>query len=203
MLKLKIPFERLMKLLRSINPQIELPDALEPFLWQCMEEITTSHHEVLVDQGAIPKYAYFIIRGYIYVYYFDKYGNKHVIRFYAEDCIVAFLSFLERTGSPYYIAAGRDTLLSRISAGDMQHIYNTMSGMKEFAQLTVMRYDASKEKLREDMLGLGAKERVREFYSEYPFLLPAENARMDEEIALFLQMSVRTLIRCRNEISDF
>ncbi|HMI01698.1 MAG TPA: hypothetical protein VK541_04405 [Pedobacter sp.] len=47
MLKSKIPFERLMKLLWSVNPKIELPDALEPFLWQQMEEITTSHHEVL------------------------------------------------------------------------------------------------------------------------------------------------------------
>lgn len=134
MLKLKITFERLMKLLRSVNLKIELPDALEPFLWQQMEEITTSHHKVPMEQGGIPKYAYFIIRGYIYVYYFDKYGNKHMIRLYAEDCIVAFLSFLERTESPYYIAAGRDTLLSRVGAGDIQHIYNnTMSGMKEFA----------------------------------------------------------------------
>lgn len=201
MLKLKIPFERLMKLLRSINPKIELPDALELFLWQQMDEITTSHHEVPVEQGAIPKHAFFIIRGYIYVYYFDKYGYKHVIRFYAEGCIVAFLSFLERTESPYYIAAGRDTLLSRVSARDMQRIYDTMSGMKEFAQLTVMRYDADKEKKREDLLGLGAKERVKEFYNEYPFLLPADNARMDEEIALFLNISMRTLIRCRNEVS--
>jgi hypothetical protein len=76
-----------------------------------------------------------------------------------------------------------------------------MEGMKEFAQLTVMRYDADKEKKREDLLGLGARERVKEFYSEYPFLLPAESARMDEEIALFLNISMRTLIRCRNEVS--
>jgi hypothetical protein len=63
---------------------------------------------------------------------------------------------------PDGVAAGRDTLLSRVSARDMQHIYDTMSGMKEFARLTVMRYDANKEKLREDLLGLGAKARVKE-----------------------------------------
>ena len=40
-------------------------------------------------------------------------------------------------------------------------------------------------------------ERVKLFYELYPFLLPVEAARMDEEIANLLLMSVRNLRKFR------
>jgi len=194
MLKIKHALTRLMKLLRSINPHITLPEALESILELEMEEIYPKHHEVLEHEGDVP---YYIIRGCVYIYYYDAAGKQHVTRFYREDRIVAFLSFLEGTEALYTIAAGRDTILSRVSQRTMKKIYGSFDGMYEFAQLTVMRYDESKEKMKSDILGLPAPERVKLFYELYPFLLPAEAARMDEEIANLLLMSVRNLRKFR------
>jgi len=203
MLTIKKAFEKLMKLLRSIKPVQPLPIRLEPFLWERMEEFSPANEEVLVAQGEVPKYAYYIIRGYIHLYFICDKGIKHVARFYKEDRIVALLSFLERKKSPCYIIAGRDTLLSRVSHQDMQEIYDSMEGMKEFAMLTVLEHDHAKEQLRESIRGLAAEERVLKFYRVYGFLLPAERARLDEEIASYLGMAVRTLVRHRTKlISD-
>ncbi len=192
-------FDRLMKLLRSINPDIELPPQLEPLLRNEMDEIHPVHHEVLVHQGDLPLYAYYIIRGYVYVTYICDAGVRHVLRFYRSNSIVAFLSFLEQKASPYTICAGKDTILSRVRITTMKKVY-LITGMYEFAQRTVMLYDAAKEKLREDMMGLPVPERVRMFYKVYPFLLPAESARMDLFVAAFLKISDSTLYRTRYSV---
>ncbi|WP_316814274.1 cyclic nucleotide-binding domain-containing protein [Pedobacter heparinus] len=94
MLNIKHAFERLKNVLRKINPNMVLPDNFFKYLWDYMEEITPDPDEPLVKQGSIPKFAYFIIRGFISVYYHDEKGNKLVKRFYGEECIVALLSFL-------------------------------------------------------------------------------------------------------------
>lgn len=199
MLNILHAFKRFIKLLRSINPKITLPEALEDILLNKMDEIHPAHHQILVHQGDIPEYAYYIICGSVYVYYFDDIGNRHVIRFYREDRMVCFLSFLERTESPYCIAAGRGTILSRVHYKTMDYIYNAMPVIYQLFLLMVSRYDAQKEKLREDMIGLVTKAKVKLFYKTYPCLLPADWARMDEEIAAYLQMGIRSLIRYRGE----
>ena len=68
MLTIKKAFEKLMKLLRSIKPAQPLPIRLEPFLWERMGEFSPANEEVLVAQGEVPKYAYYIVKGYIHLY---------------------------------------------------------------------------------------------------------------------------------------
>ncbi|TKC07125.1 Crp/Fnr family transcriptional regulator [Pedobacter frigoris] len=199
MLTIKNAFERLMRLLRSIKPEQPLPVLLEPYLLKNMDEYSPASGEVLVKQGEKPKFAYFIIRGYIYVYLHDENGGKHVKRFYRENRIVAFLSFLELTNSPYTIVAGHDTLVSKIGIEEMTVIYDTWKGMKEFAQLVVMQYDEVKEGQHLKLLNMAADDRVREFYNLYPCMWPPLKARMDDEIAEYLQISARTLRRIRKQ----
>lgn len=198
MLTIKHAFDKLMHLLRSIKPEQPLPVLFEPYLWENMEEYSPASGEELVKQGSKPEYAYFIIRGYVYVYFYDKHMVKHVKRFYREDRIVAFLSFLEQTKSPYTIVAGHDTLVSRISIDHMEVIYEKWAGMKVFAQLVIMQYDEAKERQHLELLKMPVDDRVKEFYSLYPCMWPPLKARMDGEIAKYLQISVRTLIRTRN-----
>lgn len=198
MLTIKHAFQKLMTLLSQINPKIALPIGLEKYLWDHMEELSPKANQILVKQGEIPKHAYYIIRGYIYVYYDDEDGKRHVKRFYRENRIVTFLSFLEQHASPYTIVAGRDTLLSRISNVDMREIYQRWEGMKEFAMLVVLQYDEAKSAIKEKLMAMELEERVNAFYQCYPCLLPASKVRMDELVASYLQIAVSSLRRIRN-----
>jgi CRP-like cAMP-binding protein len=199
MLTIKSAFKKLIKLLTRISGPIPLPIGFPDELWELMEEYMPVADELLVMQGELVKYAYYIIRGYIYVYFFDEDGNKNVKRFYKEDRIVAFGNFLHRTRSPFYIVAGRDTLLSRISREQMDKIYTRWSQIESFAKDVVMDYDLWKDGLRSKFLRMEVKERVNAFYKYYPCLLPASSVRLDELVAIYLDVSMRTLSRYRGE----
>jgi hypothetical protein len=198
MLTIKNAFFKLMTLLSNINRKQPLPVGFEQFLWENMEEYQPSDNQVLVKQGETPEYAYYIIRGYIYVYYEDEDGILHVKRFYRENRIVAFLSFLEQHASPYTIVAGRDTLLSRISIDHMKVIYGRWQGMKEFAMLVVLQYDEKKAAIKDKLMAMETEERIKAFYLCFPCLLPASKVRMDKWVALYLKMSLRTLRQFRD-----
>lgn len=201
MLTIEKALQALMTLLRSIKPNLMLPVLLEPFLKAHMDEYTPKRNEVLVAQGKKPKYAYFIIRGYIYVTYNDKKGHKKIKRFYKENEIVAFVSFLERTESPYTIKAGRDTLLSRISRDTMEKMFEQWAEMRVFSDLVVMGYDETQDEIRNRLLQMPAKERVAEFYLElYPCLLPTIKVRLNYYIGMYLKISVRRLHELRAEL---
>lgn len=190
-----------MLLLISMNPKFRLPLALEKFLETHMDEYSPKANELLVEQGSIPKYAYFIIRGYIYVSYLDDEGNLHAKRFYKEKDFVAFISFLERSASPYTLRAGRDTLLSRISQEDMQQLFTNWTEMRRFFDLMVINYDETHDKIRNRLLGMTMVERVAEFYLElYPCLLPANKVRQNALIGKYLKVSVRRLHELRAEL---
>jgi hypothetical protein len=200
MLKIKNAFLKLMTLLSNINRKQPLPLGFEQYLWENMEEYDPKSNEILVVQGDTPEYAYYIIRGYIYVYYEDEDGILHVKRFYRENRIVAFLSFLEQLPSPYYIVAGRDTLLSRISIEHMEVIYGRWQGMKEFAMLVVLQYDEKKAAIKDKLLAIEPEERVRAFYGCFDCLKLASKVRMDKFVAGYLQLRPRTLRKFRKKL---
>lgn len=201
MLKIERALQKLMTLLRSMKPKFVLPVGLEKFLQTHMDEYAPKPNEVLLAQGKTPQYAYYIIRGYIYVTYLDEKGGPNIKRFYKENEIVAFMSFLERTASPFTIRAGRDTLLSRISWDATQKVFLTWPEMRLFADVVVMGYDELHDKIRSGLLDMTAKERVAEFYQVlYPCLLPANKVRLNALISKYLKVSIRRLLELRTEL---
>jgi CRP-like cAMP-binding protein len=201
MLTIKSAFERLKKLLTKVNPAITLPATFFDYLWKEMDEITPDPDVPLVRQGDIPKFAYFIIRGFLSVYYVDEEGDKYMKRFYKEDQITAFLSFLEQQPSPYTIVPGKDTLLSRISIAKMEEIYKGWTGMKEFAQLTVMQYEEKKEGIKDRLMQKKGEQRVLAFYLLYPGLLHSK-VFVDSDIASYLRLTRETLCTMRAALID-
>ena len=197
MLTIKSAFVRLMTCLNNINPKSPLPVGLDPYLWEHMEEFSPKANEILVEQGTIPRHAYFIIRGYVRVYYFDEAGVKQVKRFYREGRIVAFLSFIEQQESPYYIVAGRNTLLSRIRNVEVQQMYDSWPGMKEFSMLIVLRNEETKERLRQSMICKRGIEKVLGFYVAFPELLYGKFVK-DEEVANYLLLKKSQLSAIRS-----
>lgn len=172
---------------------------LEPFLRKALQEYKVITNNALVEQGEIPKYAFFLVSGNAYLYYLDEEGENRVFRFYRENTLIARLCFIQQTKSLCYIRASKDAMLLRISNTDMEYIYETMAGMREFAMLTVMQYDNHKEQLRDVMLSKEPKDRVPYFYEIFPKLRDAKTVRLDKEIASYLNISVRTLRKFRNK----
>ena len=200
MITLKNAFERLMNGLYRISPNEPPPVAFRHMLEQHLEEFTVKNRKALINQGEIPKFLYFQISGTTHLKYLDENGKLHVTRFYRESRIILRKSLLLQERSPCSIVACKGSLMFRLSYENMKLMFEAMPGMREFMMRTILEYDNDKERMREEMLSKSVIDRVRDFYALFPMLLPAATARLDLEIAAYLQISKVCLMQNRKKL---
>ena len=188
---------KLTTLLRSVVSKIELPEELPAFLGDTMPMDTLENYKEMILQGEKPECAFYILRGFMWVYYFSDQEGEVITHFYGENMIVAFKDFLIKADSGYTIVAGRETLVSTIRHDDMLRMYKKWPQMESFAKDVVMAYDKYSHLQQANLRSMGFKERIAEFYLFYPKLLPAKWARVDDQVANYLGMGVRTLRKYR------
>ncbi|WP_276090458.1 cyclic nucleotide-binding domain-containing protein [Pedobacter sp. JY14-1] len=198
-------FEALLALLQSIRPEASLPEELAPLLWQVLSknvEISTDH--VLEEKDRRPRHAYYVVKGYVWIYAWGLNGYRYLFRIYRPGTIVALMDFINQEESQYEIVTGKGTTVRKIAVQDMERIYSEIPGMKEFAYYTALRYNQYKEKLHRDLLALeDLDERVLTFYRYFPGMLPANQAPIrSRDLADFLGISVRQLADARSRMKE-
>ncbi|WP_316789654.1 Crp/Fnr family transcriptional regulator [Pedobacter frigoris] len=188
-------FEKLIKLLRSINPKVPLPEGFDEFLFLRMRGVTMDHKRetFLEHEGDKPGNAYYVVSGLVLVYgYVD--GIPFTESIYRENTIVALREFMEHDDATHTVVATKGTLVVRISAEAMDEIYRAWPPMEAFAMLTAMKYLEMKKDRRNSLLALLEEERVLEFYTAFAGLLPPKKSAIkDEDIASYLAMKLKKL----------
>lgn len=203
MLTNKIIFERVMALLKTIDPKVPLHAALEPYLWRYMEEeALCKKKRKLEEQGRVPGKAYFIVKGFVLVYYHDEAGNLLMFRIYRERTIIILDCFMRQIVSPFTLEACKGTVLWSISSVHMDRIYRDMDGMKDLVWKTAANYNNAKEQLRNNFLVQPMVKRVWGFYISFKGLLPAGKVIADSLIAKYLLLSEKTLRRARRRLIE-
>ncbi|HMI02593.1 MAG TPA: Crp/Fnr family transcriptional regulator [Pedobacter sp.] len=192
-------FNRLMALLRSIDPKNPLPEELEPYLLLWMiDEPYCKKERSLEYQGEVPKNAYYVVHGLVKVYAWCPNGYRYLYRIYRENTIVALKCFMDQEVSAFEIVACKNTLVRSISHAHMQKIYKHMEGMREMALKTAFMYSEAQEKLRTDLLALDVEARLLKFYSLFKGLLPARTGPIrDEDVAGYLILTKIQLKKVR------
>lgn len=204
MLNNKKAFARLMALLKSIDPDVPLPADLEGYLWKEMiVENFCTKARVLETEGKVPAKAYYVVRGFVMVYGFNKNLDRYVMRIYRENTIVALNCFMKQKLSEYTIIACKGTLVWSISHNHMKQIYADMEGMEELALKTALEYSAAKEAARAKLLAMDIEERILQFYKKYPGLLPPKTSPIrDACIACFLNMGIDLFRKKRRKLKN-
>lgn len=192
-------FQRLMTVLRSIDRRFFLPKAFEDYLRDHMKEIYYSWDKrILCEEGSIPSCAYFIIRGFITLSFYDDNGTKYVMRIYRENRICGLISFIHQLKSNYTITMSKDSILLSIDHRSLTGLYDLDERLKEFVLVTSLHYEHYKEQFRETILGSeNADVKVRMFYDSFKGLLGRRGIVTDEDIASYLHISVAALKRSR------
>jgi len=204
MLTTEVILDRIMAKLERIDPSVPLHKNLRPYL---KGKMTRGPYYVrtktLEWEGRIPRRAYYVVRGYVLIYGFDRYVNQYVFRIYGEDTIVALNCFMKQRVSIYTICACRDTYVWSISNQQMLDIYNSMQGMENMARQAAMDFSTDAEQIRTDLLALEDYDRVETFYHLYPELLPAKRSPVrDRDVAEYLDLSRSKFRRIRLELME-
>lgn len=190
-----------MAYLQRIDPATPLSPKLEPELKDRMKDISfRKKRQTLVTQDEKPGHAYFLLSGYVVVCYIDDKGEIRVVRIAFGEQIIAIDAFMQNKPSPYYIIAMREAVLISIDYDNMLAIYRDVPGVDELAVKTSASYERL-EKERDELLNKSNRERVLEFYSDKPDLLPAKKSPLqDLYIASYLKMNIDTFRRVRNKL---
>lgn len=189
---------RLIAVLRSIDPKTPLPKELEPKLRRLMKTVPFSKKLLkLIVQDDVPDKAFFLIAGYILMYYIDESGEIRVTRIYCRDTIIAPDAFMSQVKSAYYFVASREAVIIRITHAGMKEIYKDIPEVQELARKTAASYEKL-EKQRDELMNKTNREKILEFYSDKPDLLPPKKSPLqDRYIASYLRMKLDNFRKTR------
>ncbi len=156
-------------------------------------ELPSRH--IIVQQGEIDEYIYFVVEGLCHACYLTASGKQFSKEFYWEkDCVIGYLGLIEQQASPYSLETLTPSLLLRLPITLLRQwrqerhpIYLTLLE----AQLI------NKEKKERYLLLHSPKERYQLFCDRYPTL---ESRLTNYQIASYLGITPISLSRIKKHL---
>jgi CRP-like cAMP-binding protein len=166
-------------------------------IYGASKKMTFAKGEILVKQGEICNYLYYIEEGLTRIYYYDKEGRDVCLWFAAEKQImIEVKSFFERTPSDYYIEALENTSVRVISLSKLNELLEKSHNLERFGRLLSLQflYEANNRMMGQQFLT--AKERYEDFITKQPEIY---NRISLGHLASFLGITPQSLSRIRKE----
>jgi CRP-like cAMP-binding protein len=165
--------ERFVQFVNSIMPMTD------PGMELCFPILQTRHtkkNEFLLKEGEVCRNVYFLINGFLRMFYVDDDGNEINYRFADKDnFLVDFQSFLTQRPSHFYWQAMQDAELFALSYQDIHNLYTASPAWNNFGRLIAERVYLQLNERVEMLLFMTPEER-------YKYLL-------DTKPELFMQVS--------------
>ena len=122
-------------LLHYISQRISIGEKLHIEITQCFEELNVNKGDILLEEGKVAHYMYFIEKGFLHTFY-NLDGKKVTSWFYDElQCITSWSSFYARKPSFESIECLENGVLYRISYSNFQKLIVKFPEFSNFARL--------------------------------------------------------------------
>ncbi|WP_375448366.1 Crp/Fnr family transcriptional regulator [uncultured Fibrella sp.] len=186
-------------LIEAIERQVHLDEIEIDNIRAAFQPQYLKRREVLIHQGDVCRYEYFVNSGCLRSFYTVK-DTQHTLMFATEGWWTGSLkSFLKSIPSAITIEAMESTHLLRISRPQLEALYDHVPKLDRFFRLLLQnRLMATQDRVL-DHLTLPATERYAQFLQQYPTL----GQRVAQKyIASYLGISPAFLSRLRRPPTD-
>lgn len=179
--------------------KIDISDAELKYITSLMQPKEFSKNVVVLRQGEVEKYLYFIEKGMARYYYVDHNGREICLLFTFENWFMGEVtSFLTRTPSVCFIETLANTSTWRIHFDDLQKIYaNTKSGDK-FGRLMMEQLYLRKAERERSFLTKTAQQRYIDLMKTESHIFQKVSLK---HIASYLGITPQALSRIRKRIN--
>lgn len=176
-----------------IEELIRLTDDEFDYILGHFKHVKKRKHQYLVQEGEIVNKEYWVIKGCVKSYFFDKNGKEHILMFGMENWwITDYESFVKRTPSNIFIDCIEDSELMFITYEDRDKLTAQMHKMERFwAKKSKYGRIALQNRIL-SLLKNTAKERYELLLEKYPQLFQRIPKKL---IASYLGVSRETLSR--------
>lgn len=165
---------------------------------QYFEPVSYAKNTVIEKAGKVPNYLYYIVSGYLRLFYMDPNGNEVTTHI---NCPPGFFTsyshFINRTVSDHHVECITACDLLRITKEDLDHLVDESQAMKDFSISVFQQSITYNENRSRELSALNAEERYLKLLKDYPEII--QNVPI-QYIASFLGMKPESLSRIRRKI---
>ena len=163
-----------------------------------MEQVDVSKNAIVLKEGQIENYLYFIEYG-VLRFYFEKEEKEITFDFAFEGNFTsAYTSFITRQPNTYYIQALTKVSLWRINYEDLQGIYRISPNGQMVGRLAAEQLFMRKNKREASLLTETAEERYLNLLEEQPQLIQEIPLKY---LSSYIGITPQALSRIRKRIS--
>ncbi|WP_230040548.1 Crp/Fnr family transcriptional regulator [Chryseobacterium sp. Bi04] len=186
------------KLLQYIRSGHEITPEETEAVKTCFEPVLFSRNTVIEEEGKIPGYLYYIISGYLRLFYMDHNGNQVTTHINCPPgFFTSYTHFINQTKSDDCVECITDCELLRISKENLDHLVAHSRMMKDFSISVFQQSIAYNENRSRELSALSAEQRYLKLLKEFPDIIRHVPI---QHIASFLGMKPESLSRIRRKI---
>lgn len=155
--------------------------------------------ELLLREGEVCKYVYFLVDGFFRMYYIDQDGNEINYRFTDKNNFLTdFQSFLRQKPSHFYWQAMQDAELLLLPYKQVQEAYATSAAWNTFGRLITEHVYLQMNERVEMLLFMSPEERYLHLMNNRPELLDQIS---QFQLSSFIGVKPESLSRLRKRLS--
>lgn len=162
------------------------------------EPVAFSKNIIIEETGRVPQYLYYIVSGYLRLFYTDENGNEVTTHINCPPgFFTSYSDFINATISENNVECITDAELLRISKENLDDLISKSQAMKDFSISVFQQSIAYNEKRSRELSVLNAEQRYLKLMNDYPGII--QNVPI-QYIASFLGMKPESLSRIRRKI---
>lgn len=162
------------------------------------EPVAFPKNTVIEEAGKVPTYLYYIISGYLRLFYTDENGNEVTTHINCPPgFFTSYSDFNDKSVSENNVECITACELLRITKDDLDQLIGKSQAMKDFSISVFQQSIAYNESRSRELSALNAEQRYLKLLKDYPEIIQHVPIQY---IASFLGMKPESLSRIRRKI---
>lgn len=158
-------------------------------------EVEFPKKAMVLEQGNICRYLYFIEQGLVKAYFIDRNGEEVILNFASESWWITDIhSFEENKSSRLYIETLEPTVCRALTLEDQYALFEKFPGIERFFRVLLQKHVGVLQERLFEHIAATAEDRYDNFLERYPSL---SNRIPQNQIANYIGVSPEFLSRIR------
>jgi CRP-like cAMP-binding protein len=186
------------QLLNLINQKVVLTDNDKELCEKYFQPVLFSKNRIIEHEGKIPKYLYFVVSGFMRLFYYNNLGDEVTTHINCPPgFLTSYTNFINQTKSNENVECITECELLRIAKIDLDFLIRNSLAFKDFSIWVFQQSIAYNENRSKDLATLTAEQRYKKLIDNYPEIV--HNVPL-QYIASFLGMNPKSLSRIRKQM---
>lgn len=185
-------------LLQLISQNVILSPEDEALCRQYLSAVSVSKNQIIEEEGKIPKYLYFVVSGFVRLFYYNDKGDEVTTHINCPPgFITSYTHFSNQTVSGENLECITDCELLRITKADLDRLTQESPVFKDFSIFVFQQSLSYNENRSKELATLTAEQRYKKLIDVQPEIVHHVPVQY---IASFLGMNPKSLSRIRKQI---